>query len=473
MMLRRQFGVALVGGGPAGLAVLLAAHKQGRLAELLQQGLLIIERSGHIGSGHIGDYAINSDSTGYTFVDPLRVGSEPALHAVLETPVARRIAAAGPNAVPLRDAGELLALIGRALHGIVVKYPRSAVLTGTIAESARQHPNGGWQLIATDAHGDKLTIQAKHLVLATGATQPQVRLQRELIAGVPVLQRWGDRLMQSSEVIGIGGLARVAQRLNGRSDPRVAILGGSTSAMSVAHALLHRLPEVRFGEGAVTLFHRRPLRVYYTSPEEAIADGYTEFGPGDLCPITKRVYRLAGFRLDSRELVMQLRGIGGRPPEPRMKLHQLQQNDPEAVQLIDSAGLVIAALGYRPSALPIHDHHGAEVPLFCQTGPAAPLVDDRCRVMDSHGDPIAGLFGIGLAAGFVPRGKLGGEPSFAGQANGLWLWQNDIGSIIVDAVLQSASIASGTPLAKPKSAGERRPEKSREPRIAVVAGTGV
>ncbi len=64
---------------------------------------------------------------------------------------------------------------------------------------------------------------------------------------------------------------------------------------------------MRFGEGGLTLFHRRPLRVYYTSPEAAFADGYHEFGPSDLCPVTKRVFRLAGLRLDSRELLMQLR----------------------------------------------------------------------------------------------------------------------------------------------------------------------
>jgi hypothetical protein len=30
---------------------------------------------------------------------------------------------------------------------------------------------------------------------------------------------------------------------------------------------------------------------------------------------------------------------------------------------------------------------------------------------------------------------LGGEPSFRGQANGLWLWQSDVGGLIVDAIL--------------------------------------
>jgi hypothetical protein len=60
------------------------------------------------------------------------------------------------------------------------------------------------------------------------------------------------------------------------------------------------------------------------------------------------------------------------------------------------------------------------------------MVDGHCRIVDESNTPIAGAYGIGLAAGFVPWGKLGGEKSFRGQANGLWLWQNDVGQMIVD-----------------------------------------
>jgi hypothetical protein len=467
---QQQFAVVLVGGGPASLAVLLAAHKDGRLTEMLRQGLLIVERNAHIGKGQIGNYAINSDSTGHTFVDPLRVGSEIMLRQILETPLAQRIATAGPNAIPLRDAGELMALVGQALHRIIAKYPQSAVLTSCTAESAQLKSDSTWQLLATDARGSKLTVRARHLILATGATQPEIRLKREIVAGCSIVERWGDRIMQSGDVIGSGGLAQVAARLAGKANPKVAILGGSTSAMAVAHALLHRLPDIQFREGGLTLFHRRPLRVYYTSAEEAFADGYTEFGPNDLCPITKRVYRLAGLRLDSRELLMQLRGIGGRLPEPRMQLHLLKQPDPEAVRLIDSADIVVAALGYRPRALRILGKDGAEVPLFAHTGPAAPLVDNDCRVMDSRRNPIPGLFGIGLAAGFVPHGKLGGEPSFSGQANGLWLWQNDIGSIIVNAVVSTAPVVPET-LGIVTKATRKHISTSINLQEAIVSGT--
>ena len=448
------------------MAVLLAAHKDGTLTDLLRQGLLIVEQGSHIGKGLIGNYEITSDSTGYTFVDPLRVGGEDALHRILETPIGRKIAAAGPNAIPLCEAGELLALVGKAFESILSRFPECAVMTSTTAEYARLQPDGSWLLAITDANWRKRSVEAERVILATGAAQPPTRLEDEWVAGKPLMKRWGDRLLQSGDVIGTGGAARVSALLAGKANPKVAIVGGSTSGMSVAYTLMNRLEGVQFDEGGVTLFHRRPLRVYYTSPEEAIADGYTEFGPGDLCPITNRVFRFAGMRLDSRELLMQLFGIGGRELEPRMKLHPLQQEDAAAVEIIDSADLVVAALGYRPNALRILDVDGAVIPLLAHTGPKAPMVDACCRVINNSRVPIPGLYGIGLAAGFVPRGKLGGEPSFIGQANGLWLWQNDVGSIIANAVLQRNTATHATPRMAPKAtynplhdshAGQRTP----------------
>ena len=223
-------------------------------------------------------------------------------------------------------------------------------------------------------------------------------------------------------------------RLLGRP-PRVVIIGGSTSAAAIAYAMLNRMPDVTFGPGGLTIMHRRPLHIFYPNVDAALADGYTEFGPDDICPLTKRVFRLSGFRLDSRELIMSARGIGGRPPEPRLHLHRLGVDDAASLALLDNADLVIACFGYRPHGLPVFDQAGRPVPLLAETGPQAPLVDGYCRVLDAAGKPLPDLFAIGLAAGFVPHGKLGGEPSFRGQANGLWLWQSEVGGMIVDAIL--------------------------------------
>jgi hypothetical protein len=89
--------------------------------------------------------------------------------------------------------------------------------------------------------------------------------------------------------------------------------------------------------------------------------------------------------------------------------------------------------------------HGVPIRLYAQRTPRAPLVDGQCRVLDESGAPLPGLFGIGLAAGFVPRGALGGEPSFAGQVNGLWLWQTDVGHLIVDGIRTRAGEECAAP----------------------------
>ena len=437
--LPNRFGIVFVGGGPAGLAPLLAAHRLGHLTDLLADGVAIVERSPALGAGSIGGYAINSDSSGTTFVDCLRSPERSPLTELAGHPLTRKLAAAGEHAVPLREAGEFLGLVGETLAGMVAEHPACAVLTRHEALSVRR-AGDGWEVAVRDAQGRERILFARNVVLATGARQPVERLTAETVGGESLVERCGARLMQSGDVLSTGGLQQLATRLAGLDSPRVVVVGGSTSAAAVCHALLNRMPQVRFAAGSITLMHRRELRIYYPDAASATAEGYTEFTDDDICPISGRVFRFAGFRLDSRELVMQARGIGGRAPEPRLALHMLSQpTDPAAWRIIEAADVVIAAIGYRPNVLPVLDEDSAPISLLARTGPQQPLVDGLCRVLDADSAPLPGLFGIGLAAGFVPRGRLGGEPSFRGQANGLWLWQNDVGALIVDAVRPPAA----------------------------------
>jgi len=429
-------GVVIIGGGPAGVAPLLAAHRRGRLAEVLNLGVTVVEQSGAVGEGSIGRWCINSDSTGFSFADCLAGPPDSELAALRNHPITQEVFAAGDRAVPLHRAGEFLAVVGKAINDVVTAAPKGKVLKYHTAVSTQRTSDGWLTRVRDTRNGRERTIESRHLILATGANQPVERLQQEDVAGVNLVKRCGDRLLQSGDVISREGFSAVARRLGTLGHPpRVAIVGGSTSAAALAQALLNQMPGVTFGPHGVAILHRRPLRIFYPNVEAARADNYTEFGPDDICPVSGRVFRLAGFRLDSRELIMRARGLGGRPAEPRLQLHRLGENDAESLALLDNADLVIAALGYRPRALTVLDTAGREVRLHSQTGPQAPLVDGQCRVMDAEGKPLPDLFAIGLAAGFVPHGKLGGEPSFRGQANGLWLWQSDVGGLIVDALL--------------------------------------
>lgn len=436
--LARAFGLLIVGGGPGGIAPFLAAHRTGRLDTLLADGVAIVDRAEAIGAGHLGDYAINSDSSGKTFADCLdgHGTHETELTRLADHPLTQQMKAAGDGTVSLYDAARFLGLVGDAVRRMIEGNAGSAVLTRHNVEWARRVENG-WEVRIVDLEsGQQHTVTARNLVIATGAHQPAQRLATEAIGGSDLQTLCGDRLLQSGDVVTKGGLEHISMRLAGKASPRVAIVGGSTSAVAVAHALLHRLPDVHFGEGGITLLHRRPLRIFYLDRDAARAEGYDEWTEDDVCQISGRVFRFAGFRLDSRELVMQARGIGGRAAEPRLQLRLIAEQDPAVPEILAEADLVIAALGYRPHALRILDRNGAPITLWAQTGPQMPMVDARCRVLDVSGKPLDNLFGIGLAAGFVPRGALGGEESFRGQANGLWLWQHDVGSIIVEAVVR-------------------------------------
>ncbi|OYY68151.1 DegT/DnrJ/EryC1/StrS family aminotransferase [Sphingomonas sp. 28-63-12] len=427
--------VMVIGGGPAGTALLTAATKRNLLPALAQSGLVIVERDAAIGGGRLGGYAITSDSTATTFLSAVKDNGHAEVAALADHPVGRAIRAYPDNVgVPLVEVGPLLRAVGDRLAGIVTTHG-GTVLTGHDAISATLGKDGLWTVrLRRQIDGATIDRRSQAVVIATGGHQPAERLATQQVAGVALAATLGDRLVQSDEILSVGGLALVAERLKGKRAPNIVVIGGSTSALATIALLLKEQPALPLGAGAITLLHRRTLRPFYPSPAAALAEGFTDFGPDDICPVSGFVYRLAGFRLEARDLVQRMLAIDGRSPEPRVQLHCLAEDDDAiAAALLHKADLVIAALGYRPHALPLFDAAGNPIALAADTGAA--MVDKHCRVTGADGAPVSGVYGIGLAAGFVPWGAMGGEPSFRGQANGLWQWQNDVGLMIVEQLL--------------------------------------
>ncbi|USI74181.1 DegT/DnrJ/EryC1/StrS family aminotransferase [Sphingomonas morindae] len=435
----RLFGAILVGGGPAGSALIGAAAKAGQLEPLAAAGLAVIERAPHIGSGKLGAYAIASDSTAETFLTA-DTALPPALRLEDEAVAKALRAHIGGLGVPLAKVGAYLDRLGARLAQRLDDLG-GVLLTGHEVVAAQQLGGGGWRVRARRrADGEAIELHGHSLVLATGGHQPATRLAEELVAGRSLIERCGDRLIQSDALLREGGVEAALASLPTGRPLRIALVGGSTSAVTAAVRLLKA--GVPLAPGGLALLHRRPLRPFYPSAAAARADGFEDFGPDDICPVSGFVYRLAGFRLEARELVVHALGIGGRAGDPRLRLHRLGgAEDAVAARLLDEADLVVAAFGYRPHALPLIDQAGRAIRLRADAPAHGPMVDDQCRVVDAAGEPLDGVFGIGLAAGFVPSGALGGEPSFRGQANGLWLWQNDVGQRIAAQLLARAEAA--------------------------------
>jgi dTDP-4-amino-4,6-dideoxygalactose transaminase len=429
----------IVGGGPAGTALLIAAAREGRLEALARSGLVLVERSASIGDGALGGYAIPSDSSADTFLSAAHTDHHD-LSALLDGESARIVAAHRDRlGVPLHLLGPFLRMVSGRLAEVVRAHGGS-VLTGHDVHGAHRTPRGDWRVDLRRADGSRTAIVAGNLVVATGGEQPLSALQHEQVGGASLVGQAGYRLVQSDDLLATGGIDRVAARLDGRRAPRIVVVGGSTSALATVSLLLKAgLP---LGGGAISLLHRRPLRPFYPSAEAAHEDGYDDFDAADICPVSGFVYRLGGFRLDARDLVLRMLGIGGREPDPRVALHRMAEGyDPDALALIARADLVVSALGYRPRALPLFGTDGRAIALQARAPGRMAMVDRHCRLLDGDGRPIPGAYGIGLAAGFVPGGALGGEPSFRGQANGLWLWQNDVGSLILDQLAEQAERA--------------------------------
>ncbi|HIV76201.1 MAG TPA: DegT/DnrJ/EryC1/StrS family aminotransferase [Candidatus Sphingomonas excrementigallinarum] len=425
-------GCLIIGGGPAGTAVLTAASKKGLLERLAGEGLMLVERSPRLGPGALGDYAIRSDTTAETFLSAVRGNPYPQLAALETHPAGRMMAAhCGALGAPLAETAPLLAAIAARLREIVTAHGGD-VLTATEAVSARRTPDGHWRTTLSGPNG-RHDVTSRSLVVATGGYQTDGQMADKMVAGARLGALAGDRLIRSDALLRCGGVEAVAARLAERRAPRVVIVGGSTSALASAVQLLkcHDLP---WGAGAITLIVRTPPKPFFPSIEAAEAEGFTDFTPDDICLVSGFVLRLAGLRLESRELVMRMLGLGGRTPDPRLSLYRIAgEDDPEARTLIVEADLVIGALGYRPRALPLFDREGQPIALAHEAG--RPMVDRHCRILDDRDRPVPGAYGIGLSAGFLPWGALGGEKSFRGQANGLWLWQNDVGQMIVDQLL--------------------------------------
>jgi hypothetical protein len=423
----------VVGYGPAGLGVFAGALQLGCFAELLDLGVFAIDSGDLNVIGRIGRYAINSDSHAESFLAVVGPLNRPLLPQLLASPAAQDLLAARGGPVPLALVAQFQAELARALHGAAARLGHRLAYPGWRARHA-QRVRQGWvvQLEACDKRTD---VHVDHLVLATGARQRVNDLGAVRVGNtIPMVDR-PEHTVGSDTVLGHGGprvISDLLARCNAAKPRRAVVVGASHSALASALVLL-RLPGDTWGEGSITVLHRHPMRPMYPSPQQARAEGFTDFGSDDICPRTGRVLPLAGFRAESRELLASIRGFGGRDLERRVHLVPLGDTEPAEVdRLLGEADVIVLATGYRPLGLDLIGVNGRRLALAGVHGPG-PMVDGHSRVLDAAGDVVPGVYALGLASGYPLAGRHG-EPSFRGQANGLSLWQTDIGAEVARAL---------------------------------------
>ena len=442
----------IIGSGGGGTGPLVYAAQTGQLGTLLDNGLAIVDRQCQMGRGTIGRYVIQSDTAGGTLLECLESESAQKIFAsVIQSPVKQDVERYRNSSLPLALVGDYMTVLGEALQHAIDANPSSAFLPRTEATSVHLLPNGRARVHVVSRQNcepgsavvDEGDIVTDKLVLSVGGRQDSIRdLASPIVPGL-TCSLYRDKVMFTDEAQQTSGVAEIERRLHesqtrtGRK--KVVIIGGSHSALSTAWTLLNKT-NIDFADGDITLLHRDKLKLFYMSKEAAWAEGYTDFTDNDLCPVTKRVYRLGGLRLESRKLLMKVWGMLPGPAETRLRVIKLdpsgQHNTVDIAQLLDEAALIIPAFGYRPAVMPIYDAAGAPVELLCDQDRAdRRMVDTDCRVLDAAEHPLPNVYAIGFVTGYKLTGGLGGEPSYRGQNNGLWLYQNGVGKIIVNHLL--------------------------------------
>jgi hypothetical protein len=429
----------LIGGGPSGTGPLVYGAWSGRLKELLDRGVAVVESSDELCVGRLGRYAINSNSTGSTFLECFEHGMQtPYLKRSLASTWRAQVDCHRDDVLPLSLVGELLRELGRDLGDAIDAAPASKLLLNTRAETIRIAAPGRFEITLRDRRsGDTRQLQSQRVLIATGGDAIVSRQagSRAIAACVAAGAEAMPLMISSDQLLQRDGWRSVQAWLAAYEHPRVLVLGASHSAFSSAWLLLERMAQdTRFDAGSITVLRRSPVKVFYETVAEANADGFTGFCDSD---VGKRgqVYPIAGLRGDSKQLYRRIAGLGGQPREDRVRIAVLPDSQ-AGFDALDfdwaNLALVVFANGYSMPEVPVCNANNTPVALHGHYTDR--YVDQQSRLLDVTGNPIPGLYAAGLSSGYSPVELLGGEASYSGKENSVWLCQHMLGEALFDAL---------------------------------------
>jgi len=386
--------VAVIGGGPAGCGLLTNYAINGEYKELLDQGVAIFDSSPHLGGGSLQDYAsLRSNSHGCAFFDAIDELGIASHNKELNV----------QNEIPMVDMYRLQVTIGSWHEANLARHSISRLMTNTTVLKVTEGTNGVYCIHYSRENADKSDriihkLYANNVCICAG--------------GIPATPSWvteqvdPTKLEFANEYFTEGG-----RKPDGE---KIAIIGFSHSAFSLGH-LFHK-----FCPSAEITYIKRPSstrmqpRIYFPSTDGADEHDY-DYTDADICPETKRVHRFGGVRGDGRTYALS-----------KVSYQSSNILNPEDYDHI------IVSCGFKLNPIPIFDRTGTEIqPVVLENGTK---VDARGLLFPNHR-----IYAFGLGAGLDPSEDTGGEPGCTRRADGIWLYQYTVGSIIRNAIKQRST----------------------------------
>lgn len=195
---------------------------------------------------------------------------------------------------------------------------------------------------------------------------------------------------------------------------------------------------------SITILHRSPVRVFYTSKREAESNGYKDYKQTNR---HGQVHAFAGLRGDAKNFYNDV----SRGREPRVRLCQIKPGGSKSLiaRCFDEAQAIIWATGYKSHIVPITDESGASIRLRTSQGQIQ--VDRRGRILIAGPCPntqacnVPNLYGNGHGYGLpavYDNGELDGSK---GRADGIAVYMKQAAAVILHAILGSEYPGLDTP----------------------------
>eukprot|EP00439_Symbiodinium_sp_Y106_P061297 s2628_g9.t1 len=406
---RESFHLVIVGGGPAGLGPLYYAASVGELEVLLRKGVVILEKEDHLGAGPSFELPISSNSFGSAFVDILNSENVARLFPeTLRSPLVQELNVS--KEVELKKVGAFLRLMAQELQQIFRGFPASQVVLG--ASVLDLHVSDLTQTVVYEQAGSKERLQGERVILTMGATEDLQHCQQAPLGKSRLtLSHCGFKHLFSGYD---------ALQFSATHDDLV-IVGSSHTAWAILHLLRARRSPTN-----VTLVQRTAPKYFFYSAAEAQSANASFDSFRDVCPITGRINRFSGLRGDIRDYAVT-RGLRRQPTDPFVRYFTDGRDEFSSSELCGllSRSPVICATGYRPR-FPRIFLGGKQVEVAYASSPT------RRGQLVTEAGILEHTYAYGLGSGIALNADIGGEVRGWGsvRADGIWLYQFDIGKAI-------------------------------------------
>ncbi|WP_381426401.1 hypothetical protein [Sporosarcina thermotolerans] len=402
-MKRTVYETIICGGGPAGMSQLIYFDAQGQLAEELNRGICVIEKTDELLSGNIKKYKISANSKGGALFEFLSEHSLVQQYLNKEK-LSEQIQSYCDIAPSLHDIGVLYGKIGNFLEQCIKQNPNSDVYKCATVEQIHICEEGLFKVVFKQ-FGCVKEVWAKNVHVNLGGVPKTLNLDED------------DRYVHSHYILTEQN-EHLEELFTSNDSLKIAIVGNSHSAMSVLSKLNERYSVINSSKYSFDLYGKSNLKLYYSSMEDALLDGYN-FTEDDICPVTQRVNRYSGMREESFLVAKAI-------------LNETINNVTlKRVYFKDNADydLIIECLGYKTNLIPVYKN-GKQIQFEVNNGILK--TDTHFRPVMKNQESIDCFYSYGLGVGIGLTEVSGGEKSFTGNIDGIWLYQHYVAEIITE-----------------------------------------